>query len=131
MAGFETGRERDAAAIASPTFRSGVTLGDGSRAAVGGLDFCAVKVRTRFSCHSTRHAAPRVLAVDNAGHDAIAGARRWRVRSPARRFCGVPPERWPPAQFLDRAESARCGLPPLPTPPAGPAFGAPPVGGGA
>jgi hypothetical protein len=30
---------------------------------------------------------------ENAEHDAIAGARRCRVRSHDKRFCGVPPER--------------------------------------
>jgi hypothetical protein len=34
-----------------------------------------------------------VPVVENAGHDAIAGARRCRVRSHGRRFCGVLPER--------------------------------------
>lgn len=43
--------------------------------------------------HVMRHRGFCRPVVDNAGHDAIAGARRWRVRSHARRFCGVPPER--------------------------------------
>jgi hypothetical protein len=34
-----------------------------------------------------------VPLVENAEYDAIAGARRWRVRSRGKRFCGVPPER--------------------------------------
>ena len=34
-----------------------------------------------------------VPVVENAEHDAIAGARRWRVRSRGKRFCGVLPER--------------------------------------
>jgi hypothetical protein len=34
-----------------------------------------------------------VSVVENAEYDAIAGARRWRVRSRGKRFCGVPSER--------------------------------------
>jgi len=34
-----------------------------------------------------------VSVVENAEHDAIAGPRRWRVRSRGKGFCGVPPER--------------------------------------
>jgi hypothetical protein len=34
-----------------------------------------------------------VSVVENAEHDAIAGARRWRVTSRGKRFCGVSPER--------------------------------------
>lgn len=77
-----------------------------------------------------------VRVVDNAGHDPKfgvlparsvglrragdrreTGARRWRVRSHARRFCGVPPERWPPAR-----SSARSGLPRIRLPLAGRLF---------
>jgi hypothetical protein len=43
--------------------------------------------------HVMRHRGFCRPVVDNAGHDAITGTRRWRVRSDARRFCGVPPER--------------------------------------
>jgi hypothetical protein len=49
--------------------------------------------RSVVTRHVMRHRGFCRPVVDNAGHDAITGARRWRVRSHARRFCGVPPER--------------------------------------